>query len=101
MEEATAAPGAQPRLRTDVLWTFGGKAATLLFGLLIVVAVARELGPSGQGLFAVAYSLTLLLAQLGGLGLTSANPFFTAREPVRRAQIVAKSLWLPPRPRPR
>lgn len=94
MEEATAAPGAQPRLRTDVLWTFGGKAATLLFGLLIVVAVARELGPSGQGLFAVAYSLTLLLAQLGGLGLTTANPYFTAREPAQRASIVANSLWL-------
>ena len=94
MEEATAAPGAQPRLRTDVLWTFGGKAATLLFGLLIVVAVARELGPSGQGLFAVAYSLTLLLAQLGGLGLTTANPYFTAREPTQRASIVANSLWL-------
>jgi O-antigen/teichoic acid export membrane protein len=94
MEEATAAPGAQPRLRTDVLWTFGGKAATLLFGLLIVVAVARELGPSGQGLFAVAYSLTLMLAQLGGLGLTTANPYFTAREPAHRASIVANSLWL-------
>jgi O-antigen/teichoic acid export membrane protein len=94
MEEATAAPGAQPRLRTDVLWTFGGKAATLLFGLLIVVAVARELGPSGQGLFAVAYSLTLMLAQLGGLGLTTANPYFTAREPAQRASIVTNSLWL-------
>ena len=94
MEEATAAPGAQPRLRTDVLWTFGGKATTLLFGLLIVVAVARELGPSGQGLFAVAYSLTLMLAQLGGLGLTAANPYFTAREPGQRASIVANSLWL-------
>jgi O-antigen/teichoic acid export membrane protein len=94
MEEATAAPGAQPRLRTDVLWTFGGKATTLLFGLLIVVVVARELGPSGQGLFAVAYSLALILAQLGGLGLTTANPYFTVREPAQRASIVTNSLWL-------
>ena len=94
MDEATVVPAAPPRLRTDVFWTFGGKAATLLFGLLIVVAVARELGPSGQGLFAVAYSLTLLLAQLGGLGLTTANPYFTAREPAHRESIVANSLWL-------
>jgi O-antigen/teichoic acid export membrane protein len=94
MEEATVVPAAPPRLRTDVFWTFGGKAATLLFGLLIVVAVARELGPSGQGLFAVAYSLTLMLAQLGGLGLTTANPYFTAREPAQRASIVGNSLWL-------
>jgi O-antigen/teichoic acid export membrane protein len=96
MDEATVVPPlrAEPRLRTDVFLTFGGKAATLLFGLLIVVAVARELGPSGQGLFAVAYSLTLMLAHLGGLGLTTANPYFTAREPGRRASIVTNSLWL-------
>ncbi|MGH2920690.1 MAG: oligosaccharide flippase family protein, partial [Gaiellaceae bacterium] len=94
MEEATVVPAAPSRLRTDVLWTFGGKAATLFFGLLIVVAVARELGPSGQGLFAVAYSLTLMLAQLGGLGLTTANPYFAARGPAQRAHIVANSLWL-------
>jgi O-antigen/teichoic acid export membrane protein len=96
MDEATVVPSArvEPRLRTDVFLTFGGKAATLLFGLLIVVAVARELGPSGQGLFAVAYSLTLMLAHLGGLGLTTANPYFTAREPGRRASIVSNSLWL-------
>jgi antigen flippase len=96
MDEATVVPPlrAEPRLRTDVFLTFGGKAATLLFGLLIVVAVARELGPSGQGLFAVAYSLTLMLAHLGGLGLTTANPYFTAREPELRATIVSNSLWL-------
>jgi O-antigen/teichoic acid export membrane protein len=93
MDEATAAMRAEPRLRTDVFLTFGGKAATLLFGLLIVVAVSRELGPSGQGLFAVAYSLTLMLAQLGGLGLTTANPYFAAREPQRSRSIVSNSLW--------
>jgi O-antigen/teichoic acid export membrane protein len=96
MDEATVVPPvrAQPRLRTDVFLTFGGKAATLFSGLLIVVAVSRELGPSGQGLFAVAYSLTLMLAQLGGLGLTTANPYFAAREPGRRRSIVSNSLWL-------
>jgi O-antigen/teichoic acid export membrane protein len=95
MDEATVVPSArsEPRLRTDVFLTFGGKAATLLFGLLIVVAVSRELGPSGQGLFAVAYSLTLMLAQVGGLGLTTANPYFTAREPQRSGSIVSNSLW--------
>jgi O-antigen/teichoic acid export membrane protein len=95
MDEATAVHGrAVPRLRTDVFLTFGGKATTLLLGLLIVVAVARQLGPSGQGLFAVAYSLTILLAHLGGLGLTSANPYFTAREPASRSRIVSNSLWV-------
>jgi O-antigen/teichoic acid export membrane protein len=35
-----------------------------------------------------------MLAQLGGLGLTTANPYFAAREPRRRQSIVSNSLWL-------
>ena len=69
------------RLRTDVFLTLGGKGLSLLFGLAIVVLIARELGPTRQGLFAVAFSLSLVLIHLGGLGLTSANPYFAAREP--------------------
>jgi O-antigen/teichoic acid export membrane protein len=87
-------PQQPARLRTDVFLTFGGKALSLLFGLLIVVLLARELGPSRQGVFAVAFSLTVILIHLGGLGLTTANPYFTAREPGQRARVVANSLWL-------
>jgi O-antigen/teichoic acid export membrane protein len=97
MDEATPVPPAgaqQARLRTDVFVTFGGKAATLLLGLATAVVIARELGPSGQGIFAVAYSLTLLLVQLGGLGLTTANPYFAARDPSRLPRIIGNSLWL-------
>lgn len=82
------------RLRTDVFLTLGGKVSSLLLGLGIVVVVARELGPSGQGLFAVAFSLTLVLVHLGGLGVTSANPYFAARERELRPSIVTNSLWL-------
>jgi O-antigen/teichoic acid export membrane protein len=35
-----------------------------------------------------------LLAQLGTLGIASANPYFAAREPQTRARIAANSLWL-------
>jgi O-antigen/teichoic acid export membrane protein len=82
------------RLRTDVFLTLGGKVSSLFFGLGIVVLVARELGPAGQGLFAVAFSLTLVLIHLGGIGLTSANPYFAAREAGQRPGIVTNSLWL-------
>src|SRR5207249_11005928 len=47
-----------------------------------------------QGVFAVAFSLTLILIHLGGLGLTTANPYFTAREPAEQSRIAANSLWL-------
>jgi O-antigen/teichoic acid export membrane protein len=84
----------QARLRTDVFLTFGGKGATLLLGLATAVVIARELGPSGQGTFAVAYSLTILLVHVGGLGLTTANPYFAAQDRSLRPRLVANSLWL-------
>ena len=76
MDQTTPVPAEGPqqaRLRTDVFLTFAGKGATLFLGLATAVVVARRLGPSGQGTFAVAYSLTLLLVQLGSLGLTTAK----------------------------
>jgi O-antigen/teichoic acid export membrane protein len=91
--EAYVAP-APARLRTDVFLTFGGKVTVLTLGFATIVVIARQLGTAGTGTFLVAYSLTLLLAQVGGLGLTSANPYFAAREPARIAQIVANTLWL-------
>jgi O-antigen/teichoic acid export membrane protein len=85
---------APARLRTDVFLTFGGKLTTLAIGFVTVAVIARQLGPGGTGTFLVAYSLSLLLLQVGALGLTSANPYFAAREPGRVARIVANSLWL-------
>jgi O-antigen/teichoic acid export membrane protein len=95
VEADTVVPAARPpaRLRTDVFLTFGGKAATLLLGLATAVVIARKLGPEAQGVFAVAYSLTLLLTQFGGLGLTTANPYFVAREPRATPRVVGNSLW--------
>ena len=97
MSEKVPTPTSTPapaRLRTDVFLTLGGKAVSLAFGLLIVVLIARELGPTRQGLFAVGFSLSLVLIHLGGLGVTTANPYFVAREPEQRPRVVANSLWL-------
>jgi O-antigen/teichoic acid export membrane protein len=94
VEPEAYVPPAPARLRTDVFLTFGGKATVLALGFAIVAVVARELGTAETGSFLVAYSLTLLLSQVGGLGLTTANPYFVAREPSRVSQIVANSLWL-------
>jgi O-antigen/teichoic acid export membrane protein len=87
-------PPPPARLRTDVFLTFAGKATVLALGFVTIAVVARHLGTAGTGTFLVAYSLTLLLAQVGGLGLTTANPYFAAREPSRITQIVRNSLWL-------
>lgn len=97
MDEASAVVPAQvpepARLRTDVFLTFVGKGITLLLTVATVSVVARALGPSGQGLFAVAFTLSLLLVQFGGLGLTTANPYFAARDPAARPRIVGNAIW--------
>lgn len=97
MDEATPVPiegPQQARLRTDVFLTFAGKGATLILGLATAAVIARRLGPSGQGTFAVAYSLTLMLVQLGSLGFTTSNPYFAARNRGQVPRIVGNAFWL-------
>ena len=72
---------------------FGSKIAVLLLNIAGTVIVARALGPSGRGLVAVAFNLTLILVQLGTLGLITANPYFAARDESSRGSIVTNSLW--------
>jgi O-antigen/teichoic acid export membrane protein len=97
MDEATPVPAEPPqqvRLRTDVFLTFAGKGATLVLGVVTAAVIARRLGPSGQGIFAVAYILTLMLVQMGGLGLSTANSYFAARSPAQLPKIIANAFWL-------
>jgi O-antigen/teichoic acid export membrane protein len=82
------------RLRTDVFLTIGGKVVVLLMNVVATAVVARALGPSGRGLLAVAFALTMTLVQLGSFGFSTANPYFAAKDPASRALIVANSLWI-------
>jgi O-antigen/teichoic acid export membrane protein len=72
----------------------GSKVLGLLFNLGITIVLARELGPDGRGIVAVALSLTLILIQVGSLGIASANPYFIARDATMRTSIVTNSVWL-------
>ena len=81
-------------LRSDVLMMLGARLGALLFATATSAAIARALGPSGRGAVSVGFSFTLLLAQIGGLGIMSANPYFAAKDPAARQRIVANSLWM-------
>jgi O-antigen/teichoic acid export membrane protein len=93
-ELAEAAVVETRRLRTDVFLTFGGRVAVLLLTAASTVVISRALGPTGRGAVAVAYSLTILLVQIGTLGLVTANPYFVGRDPSTRSTVVTNSLWL-------
>jgi O-antigen/teichoic acid export membrane protein len=86
-------PESRP-LAPDVFLMLGTKITLLVLQTLITIIVARELGTSGRGAVAVAFSFTTLLINFGTLGLQTANPFFAARDPTRIGRIVANSLWL-------
>jgi O-antigen/teichoic acid export membrane protein len=85
--------GEQRRLRTDVLLMLATKVVVLMLGVVTSVALARALGPSARGTLAAAFSLALVLVQLGTLGLTSSNPYFVARDPGDVRRIVGNSVW--------
>jgi O-antigen/teichoic acid export membrane protein len=70
------------------------KAFGLLLGVGATVVIARELGPAGRGIIAVAFALTLVLVQVGTLGIVSANPYFVAKNAQHRHAVVANSLWV-------
>jgi O-antigen/teichoic acid export membrane protein len=90
---ALPAPAVRGRLRDDVLITYAGKVATLVGNLLISVLLARQLGPSGRGSLAVAFSFAQILAQLGSLGLATANPYFAATRRADVGALVSTTLW--------
>lgn len=93
--EALRSGNAERRtLRADVVLMLTTRVGVLLLGVATTVLVARSLGPSGRGTVAVALSFTMLLVQFGTLGLSTANPFFTATSPADRARIVSNSVWL-------
>jgi O-antigen/teichoic acid export membrane protein len=92
--EAPVAPLPTRRLRSDVALMVVSKALALGFSLASTVVLARQLGPHGRGIVAVAFGLTLTLVQVGTFGIASANPYFVALDPGRRRDLVANSLWL-------
>jgi O-antigen/teichoic acid export membrane protein len=82
------------RLRSDVFLMFGSKGFVTLLNVASSIVVARALGPSGRGTVAVAFALTLVLVQLGTLGLASANPYLTAQNPEVKGRLITNSLLL-------
>jgi O-antigen/teichoic acid export membrane protein len=91
---ADAEPVPAPRrLRTDVFLMVGTKGLGLVLGFATSLVLALGLGPSGRGTLAVAFNMTLLLVQVGGFGLATANPYFVARNPADAGRVVWNAIW--------
>jgi O-antigen/teichoic acid export membrane protein len=64
-----------------VLGTYLSRILVILVGLVMSVLVARILGPTGRGLYAVAVATGALGVQFGNLGLHTSNAYLVARKP--------------------
>src|SRR3989442_8405072 len=67
-------------LRRNVLETYGTRVLVLIITFATAVVIARELGPTGRGLYAVAVTLGAIGAQFGNLGLHASNIYYVARD---------------------
>jgi O-antigen/teichoic acid export membrane protein len=91
--DTAIAPHDPRRLRTDVFLTFGAKVLVMGLQAVATVVVARSLGPGGRGVFYVALGLTLILAQLGTIGLGVANTYVAAQAHANARRLTWISLF--------
>ena len=80
-------------LRFDSLLMIVAKGSGGALNLVLLVLIARRLGPSVQGVVSVGLALALILLQLTSLGLVTANPAWVARSIGTTSQLIVNSAW--------
>jgi O-antigen/teichoic acid export membrane protein len=79
-------------LRRNVLETYGTRVLVILVTFATAVVIARELGPTGRGLYAVAATLGAIGAQFGNLGLHASNIYFVAKDRTHLPALIGNTL---------
>jgi O-antigen/teichoic acid export membrane protein len=79
-------------LRRNVLETYGTRVLVLVVTFATAVVIARELGPTGRGLYAVAATLGAIGAQVGNLGLHSSNIYYVAKDRALLPALIGNTL---------
>jgi O-antigen/teichoic acid export membrane protein len=79
-------------LRRNVLETYGARVLVLLVTFATAVVIARELGPTGRGLYAVAATLGAIGAQFGNLGLHASNIYYVAKDRALLPALIGNTL---------
>jgi O-antigen/teichoic acid export membrane protein len=79
-------------LRRNVLETYGTRVLVVVLTFATAVVIARELGPTGRGLYAVAATLGAIGAQFGNLGLHASNIYYVAKDQTLLPVLVGNTL---------
>ena len=67
-------------LRRNVLETYCTRLLVVVVTFATTVVIARDLGPTGRGFYAVATTLGAIGVQFGNLGLHASNTYYVAKD---------------------
>jgi O-antigen/teichoic acid export membrane protein len=88
----------QGMLRSDfvrkVFETYATQISLILIGLVTTITVARVLGPTGRGLYAVALAVGQIGVQFGHFGFVASNTFYLGRDRDILPRLVGNSLLM-------
>src|SRR5260370_16716798 len=79
-------------LRRNVLETYGTRVLVILVTFATAVVIARELGPTGRGLYAVAAALGAIGAQFGNPCPQPSHIFFFPTDSALPPSLLANTL---------
>ena len=80
-------------LSKSVSITLASRLLLVAIAIGTSIVIARYLGPSGKGAFAVLGVILGIAVQFGNIGLHSANIFFISRDRESLPRVAANSIW--------
>ncbi len=81
------------RVFRDSVITIGAKVLVFIIGLLASIVIARVLGPTWRGYFALIMIPHAVFLIVAPLGINRGNVYYVGKEPERVGDIVNHSLW--------
>ncbi len=72
--------------------TFSSQILIFALGLITSIILARTLGPTGRGIYALIILIPAVMLRLGSLGIEAANVYFTGSKRYQIKDIVSNSL---------
>jgi O-antigen/teichoic acid export membrane protein len=79
-------------LRRNVLETYGTRLMVVAVTFATAIVIARELGPAGRGLYAVAATVGAIGAQFCNFGLHASNVYYVSRDRALLPALIGNTL---------
>lgn len=94
VREAPSAPMAESRAARDAIWQMAGFMSVTLSSYLMVMLLARGLGPAAYGIYGVVYATLMAIELMSRLGVPQSMSKLAAGNPARSRLIEATGTTL-------